>query len=281
MIEVRHSGNWEAAVRDFRKRGNQAEVSANFFDLPVRVAAARFAASEEFAEATHVLGTGESKRLLDLGAGNGVSSYAWAGRGWDVVALEPDPSLEVGAGAIKELALSSSLPVRAVRAIAEALPIASRSIDAAYARQVLHHSRVLPLLFKELARVLKPGARFLSVRDHVVDSEAQREEFLNGHPLHKHYGGEWAYSVGEYLEAAQGAGFRVLQEWGPEQSVMNYYPGSAQELFKRQVQVAQLTWQPFGRWLSGWQRFRRFAVARAQARHRQAGRLYSFLFELP
>jgi hypothetical protein len=71
----------------------------------------------------------------------------------------------------------------------------------------------------------------------------------------------------------------LLHRWGPEESVINYYPQTESELRRRQVEVARLTWQPLGRWLAWSRRFRRFAVARAQRRHRMPGRLYSFLFQ--
>lgn len=277
MIETRHSGDWESAVRRYRAAATVDDVRANYFDLPVQQAAERFYASAEFA-ATRACVRRSAGRLLDIGAGQGVSAYAWARAGWEVTALEPDPSREVGAGAIAGLA-APSVPV--VRAIAEAMPFADASFDVVYARQVLHHSRALPALMREVARVLKPGGTLCTVRDHVADDAAQREAFLAAHPLHRDYGGEWAYAVNEYVDAARGAGLQLRQSWGPEESIINYYPGTPEELVARQQQVARLTWQPFGRWLAWLPAFRRYAVTRAQRRHRLPGRLYSFVFERP
>ncbi len=265
-------------MRSYRASATPAEVAANYFDLPLAAAAQRFARSEEFAEIRRLLGTADNRSLLDVGAGQGVSSFAFAQDGWQVTALEPDPSGEVGASAIASLARAPAISIGVVRSIGESMPFRDDSFDAGFGRQVLHHSRELPRLFAELARVLKPGAPLLTVRDHVVDDELQRNQFLQAHPLHQAYGGEWAYSVKEYLEAASIAGFVLEQSWGPEQSILNFYPGTKAALAERQREVATLTWQPFGRWLAGISAFRRFAVARAQARHRQPGRLYSFLF---
>lgn len=274
MIETRHSGQWESAVRRYRETATSADVRDNYFDLPVQQAAERFAASAEFAASRSCLPS--TGRLLDIGAGQGVSAYAWAQAGWTVTALEPDPSTEVGAGAIAGLKHPSVL---VVRAIGEALPFADASFDVVYARQVLHHSRALPALMKEVARVLRPGGMVLTVRDHVVDDAEQREAFLAAHPLHRDYGGEWAYSIDEYVAAAASAGLRLKSSWGPEQSIINYFPGTTEALAMRQREVAGLTWQPLGRWLAWLPSFRRYAVARAQRRHRLPGRLYSFLFE--
>src|SRR5262245_34630854 len=87
--------DWEPAVRRFREApGNQQAVLDNYFDLPVGGAAERYAASEEFREIVRLLGPGRGRLALDLGAGNGVSSFALAGAGWRVTAVEPDPSDE-------------------------------------------------------------------------------------------------------------------------------------------------------------------------------------------
>ena len=56
--------SWEDAVRWYRAQpGNEAAIRANYFDLPVRPAAERYAASEEFAEVTRLLGAATAAGL--------------------------------------------------------------------------------------------------------------------------------------------------------------------------------------------------------------------------
>ena len=103
---------WEEAVRWYRDQpGNEAEIRNNYFDLPVLPAAQRYANSEEFAEVLRLLGPGSGRQILDLGAGNGIASFALAKNGWRVTALEPDRSSEVGAGAIRAIVAQTGLPI--------------------------------------------------------------------------------------------------------------------------------------------------------------------------
>ena len=163
---------WEEAVRWYRAQpGNEAEVSNNYFDLPVRQAAERYAVSEEFTEVSRLLGLGQGKQILDLGAGNGIASFALARNGWLVTALEPDESKEVGAGAIHEIVEQTGLPINVVQEFGERLPFADESFDAIHARQVLHHASNLDTMARELARVLRRGSLWLSTREHVADNE--------------------------------------------------------------------------------------------------------------
>lgn len=106
-----------------------------------------------------------SKRrtVLDLAAGTGKLTTGLVTLGHDVVAVEP---LE---GMVRQLI--NSLPsVRPVMGVAEQLPIADGSFDAAVVAQAFHWLDA-ERTFAELARVLRPGgplALMWNVRDQSV-----------------------------------------------------------------------------------------------------------------
>ncbi len=273
---------WEDAVRWYRNQpGNEAEVRKNYFDLPVRLAAERYANSEEFAEVMRLLGAGEQRRILEPGAGNGIASFALAKNGWLVTALEPDASAEVGAGAIRELVEQTGLPINVVQEFGEQLPFEDSSFDAIHARQVLHHASDLDVIVREFARALRPGGLLLSTREHVADDEQQLIAFRNEHPLHRLYGGENAYPLDRYLKSFAKAGLRLKETWGPLESILNFSPGTEQERQISLRQVANHSYLRLGR-LFGWSdSFRQAQLRRHTQRDRTPGRIYSFLVEKP
>lgn len=219
--------SWEEAVRWYRAQpDNDAAIRANFFDLPVLQAAERYAAGEEFAEVSRLLGFSGGRHILDLGAGNGIASYAFASAGWQVTALEPDPSTEVGAGAIREIQAATGLPITVVAEVGDTLPFPDATFDAVFARQVLHHVPDLLQTMRELHRILRPQGRVLAIREHVVHDDAELARFRARHPLHHLYGGENAYPLGTYLRAGSTSGFVVEQTWGPLESILNFAPGT-------------------------------------------------------
>jgi SAM-dependent methyltransferase len=273
---------WEDAVRWYRDQpGNEAEVRNNYFDLPVRPAAERYANSEEFAEVLRLLGAGEQRRILEPGAGNGVASFALAKNGWLVTALEPDASAEVGAGAIREIVAQTGLPIDVVQEFGEQLPFEDESFDAIHARQVLHHASDLEAMVQELARVLRRGGLLLSTREHVADDEQQLIAFRAEHPLHRLYGGENAYPLDRYLQSFAKAGLGIRETWGPLESILNFFPGTEEERQVSLRQVANHSYLRLGR-LFGWSdRFQQTQLRRHTQRDRTPGRIYSFLVEKP
>lgn len=267
---------WEEAVRWYRAQpGNGEVIRANYFDLPVRDAAERYGASEEFAEVTRLLGPGAGRSVLDLGAGNGIASFAFAQAGWQVTALEPDPSDEVGAGAIRSL----GMPIEIVEQVGPPLPLSDGTFDAVFARQVLHHVPELFATMRELHRILRPGGKLLALRDHVASNPRELRAFLRSHPLNHLYGGEHAWALAEYVDAARAAGFTLLRQWGPLESILNFHPGTEAARQHAVRRVANWRWLGLGRLFAHRSEFVADALQRHTRRDRTPGRIFSFLWE--
>jgi SAM-dependent methyltransferase len=207
----------------------------SYLDGDVPKAAKRFFCSAEFQEVMKLIGQQvRGGKVLDLGAGTGIASYAFAKSGAELVyAVEPDPSEEVGRGALEQV--RNGLPIEPVDAWGEYIPLPDNSIDVVYARQVLHHIRDLPRGISECARVLKRGGVFLACREHVVDDEKQRAIFLAKHPVHRLAGGESAYSLEEYLAAIQAAGLVIRRLLDPWDTVINAFPSVRSDAERRQM----------------------------------------------
>lgn len=264
--------NWEQAVLWLRGQPGQEElVRACFYDDPLIDAARRFHASHEW-QAVRELLPRRTGRALDVGAGRGIGSYALARDGWRVVALEPDPSDIVGAGAIRALAREAGLAIDVVNEAGEQLPFADGSFDLVYCRQALHHARDLQQFCKEIARVLRTGGTFIATREHVISSRQDLAVFLNNHPLHHLYGGEHAYLMGEYVAAIRDAGIHLSRTLNPLASEINLYPETFAGVKQR---VARLVFFPFPSMIP------RFVLRVLGRFVNEPGRLYSFVGTKP
>jgi SAM-dependent methyltransferase len=234
--QVNNSVSWEVAVQQLRAQPGQRElVEACFYDDPLSKAAQRYHASSEWRAVRAIVGTAQvgSDRALDVGAGRGISSYALACDGWKVTALEPDGSNVVGAGAIRALMAENNLSVDVVQTWGEQLPFADASFGLVHCRQVLHHARDLQQLCREVARVLAPGGLLIATREHVISRSEDLQAFLDGHPLHRLYGGEHAYRLDEYVGALSAAGLMLQQVLNPYESDINSYPLSLADIKQR------------------------------------------------
>ncbi len=221
---------WEEAVSWLVSQPEQQElVRASYYDNPLKSAAERYWKSEEW-EAIKEFLPQHRGVALDVGAGNGIASYALAREGWQVKALEPYTSELVGVGAIKKLVQENQLSIEVVQEFGEQLPFTDNAFDLVFARQVLHHAQNLKQFCNEIYRVLKPGGIFIAVREHVISSQRDLPRFLDSHPLHKLYGGENAYLLREYIKAMRVAGFKVDKVIASFDSVINYAPFTEKSL---------------------------------------------------
>ncbi len=275
--------SWEDAVQWLRNEPAQQElVRAAFYDDPLSAAALRYWQCSEWREVQSLLGAARGRSALDIGAGRGIASFALSRDGFEVTALEPDPSNLVGAGAIRALATSEKLAIRVVQDVSENLPFESASFDIVFARAVLHHTKNLRTACAEIFRVLKPGGTLLAVREHVLSRPQHLPRFLERHPLHKLYGGEHAYLETEYRAALVDAGFGITTLKSFD-SPINYFPHTDEAL--RDKLMGPLRRVPLAggvakSLISSKPVFNSILRLMSWADHRP-GRLYSFICEKP
>ncbi|MDJ1482402.1 class I SAM-dependent methyltransferase [Cytophagaceae bacterium YF14B1] len=173
----------------------------------------------------------QATKLLDIGAGNGISSIAFALDKFNVTAVEPDSSITVGSNAIRYVSDYYTLVnIQVIESYAEKLPFPDATFDIVYARQAMHHAQNLDLFVSEAFRVLKKGGIFFTVRDHVIHNNKEKIDFLASHPLQKFYGGENAFSITQYKNAFEKCGFEILITLSHFDSVINFAPKTEQEI---------------------------------------------------
>ena len=240
--------SWEEAVKSLINQPDQKElVKYCYYDDPLESAAERFTQSEEWVTVTQLLKPKIPGQVLDIGAGRGISSYAFAKAGCSVTSLEPDSSNLVGAGAIRNLFKNTGLPIQIVQEWGETLPFANNTFGIVYGRAVLHHAKDLKQLCQEAARVLKPGGYFIATREHIISRKDDLQKFLDSHPLHHLYGGENAYLLEEYTGAIRSSGLQIIRSFNPLESVINYFPMSKSQY---QSQVKNSLARRFGETLA-------------------------------
>jgi SAM-dependent methyltransferase len=277
--------SWEAAVVWLRGEPRfQRLVLDAYYDDPLLGAAERYRKGEEWQEILKLAGPAvASMSVLDVGAGRGISSYAFAKAGARVSALEPDPSDIVGAGAIRSLAHEAKLSISVVADKSEKLPFADSSFDIVFARAVLHHADDLPAACSEFFRVLKKGGQLIGVREHVISRPDDLPAFLKIHPLHSLYGGENAYLLSYYEQTIQAAGFELLKTLAPLESAINYAPYTRETLIEgvaHRIPISIVA-KPFARLLKSINWLGNIALRIASRFDHRPGRLYSFVARRP
>lgn len=252
-------------------------IHDSYLDPDILESAERFFVSSEFHAVVEILaGRLPNARIVDVGAGRGISSYAFARMGCRFVCgVEPDPSGDCGYHAIEQL--GKAIPIQIVSALGEYLPFRQGAIDLVYARQALHHSRDLRGFVHECARILRPGGWLLACREHVVDNSAQLEQFLREHPMHRLTGSENAFRLEDYLGAIRVAGLSLKKVFGPWTTVINAFPRvrSGSQLHDLAVTLLEERFGRMGRWATlvpgvRW-------MIRRRLERPDAGRMYSFL----
>ena len=232
-LKVKDKLTWEETIQYIRTKPEFRNlVEKAYFEEELSLNIDRFRKSEEFVETVKLIKQyqPDGHSILDIGSGNGISTIALALEGFKVVAIEPDSSNTVGAGAIRKLKSHYNLTnVEVCETFAEDLHFPEEYFDIVYARQCMHHAYDLEKFISQAGRVLKKGGLFITIRDHVIFNEKDKNWFLENHPLQKYYGGENAFEPVEYKNAMQKAGLELCREIKYYDSVINYFPMSSRE----------------------------------------------------
>lgn len=219
---------WEETIEYIRTQQEYNDlVELAYFDADLPVNVEKFRKSDEFIETLKLLKEYQpnAKTLLDIGSGNGISSIALALEGYNVTTIEPDPSNTIGAGAIRYLKDYYKISnIEIFEAFAEDINFTTESFDIVYTRQCMHHAYNLTKFIAEAARVLKKNGLLITVRDHVIYDEKDKDWFLKEHRLHKFYGGENAFTAKEYTDAIINAGLKIKLTLKHFDSPINYFP---------------------------------------------------------
>ncbi len=228
---------WEETILYIRTKDEYKDlVRLAYLDVDLAKNGELYKSGEEYIEILKIFRhyAPNAKNILDIGCGNGISALSFAIEGYHVTAVEPDKSETIGAGAIKKLKQHYNLSnIEIFEDFAENIKFPDNSFDIVFARQSMHHAHDLQKFVEEMARVLKPGGLFLTVRDHVVFNESDKKRFLESHPLQKYYHGENAYKPKEYKNAIAKANLKLIKELKYFDSIINYFPLKSTDLEKQ------------------------------------------------
>ena len=115
--------------------------------------------------------------VLDLGCGAGLDSLIAArraGAGGRVIGIDFSDSM---LGRARRAASLSAANVTPCRADAEHLPLAAASIDVALVNGIFNLNPARPLIFQELARVLRPGGAVFSAELILMEAVSKPDHF--------------------------------------------------------------------------------------------------------
>ena len=178
----------------------------------------------------HLLGDVTGRRVLEIGCGSAPCARWLRGAGADVVALDLSAGMLARAA---ELNRSTGLDVPLIQADASALPIRDASVDlACSAFGGLPFVADAGSVFAEVARVLRPGGRFVASVNHplrwpfpdspdpedlrVVSSYFDRTPYVetddDGRPVYV----EHHRTVGDWVRAIVGSGLALVDLVEPE-----------------------------------------------------------------
>ena len=158
----------------------------------------------------HLLGELEGARVLDLGSGSGMDTFiasVIAGPTGTVVGLDMTDSQRRKAESLRQR--DGFHNVTYVKGYIDAAPFEDGSFDVIISNGVINLAVDKPQVFREIARLLRPGGR-MAIADIVTGVPLPQTISGNTTLWAACIGGAW--QVGRYQQAIQDAGLRIVCE---------------------------------------------------------------------
>jgi SAM-dependent methyltransferase len=154
----------------------------------------------------------DGEHVLDIGAGLGAGAVVAAARvgSGSVIAVDPLPGMRLLMN-VRRLRPSRFRRIAVRNGTAEALPVDTGTIDAAYATNALHHFDDIDAAAAEVSRVTKPGARVVFVEEQFTNPEHPSYEKFGGDDHDDHEHRFHAVDLEKVSTVMDAAGFDVVE----------------------------------------------------------------------
>jgi SAM-dependent methyltransferase len=143
-------------------------------------------------------------KLLDFASGTCWTSYIFAKRGYNVIALEMNSSDLCGLGIFKKN--RDKMPFQSVLGDCEHAPLKEGIFDVVFCHQALHHASDLDRMVYEMARCAKVDGLVIAGGEHIRPFFTSDETFRKNHPAVIFGANEHAYPYYQYKGAFLRAG---------------------------------------------------------------------------
>jgi SAM-dependent methyltransferase len=187
--KAREATGW---VRLFRDTNGYA-ANADDFQMPYLGEPPWNEIAPQFDVMLDIAEPGPGTRVLDLGAGRGWAARRFAQRGCVTVAVDVVDDSLIGLGRVHDLAAHDGTQISPIVADGENLPFAAGSFDLVFCAATLHHATNLPLLLRNVGRVLRPGGMLVAINEPVIPDALDEAAAL----AHSEAAREMAYGINE------------------------------------------------------------------------------------
>ncbi len=173
------------------------------------LASAVHAQGEDLANVVAFLDPQPDETVLDLGCGVGHTLRRVAPRVRLAIGADATPGMLDGARTLMER--EGITNVALVVTMAEALPFLDASFDAVSCRLAAHHFADVERAFVEVARVLRPGGRFV-LSDNYAPDDAALDRWINELEAVRDPSHVREHTIAQWRELLAGAGLAVTDE---------------------------------------------------------------------